>query len=129
MIVFFILLFSSSVLLNLVSGTIAEEKEWPLSKMFVSETGCEAVDSCHQAHWLAQFSAQDLGSGMFSLRIRSFQERNKLYWWFDQFKVWIMQNVFHLTDSGYNCLIETQIITIDVNRPWPATGSNFCIKL
>ena len=78
---------SSSVLLNLVTGTFDEEKRWPLTNMWVSESGCDHVDTCDQAHWLVMFTCQDLGSGLFSRKMRSYQQQNRLYWWHDQFRV------------------------------------------
>jgi len=78
---------SSSVILNLVPGTFSEEKQWPMSHMWISESGCDHVDSCQMAHWLVQFSSQDQGSGIFNIGIKSYQSNNEIYWWHNQFRV------------------------------------------
>ena len=54
----------STVILNLVAGTIQEERARPLASIWLSEAAaCDLVDSCDLAHWLASFSAQDTDSG------------------------------------------------------------------
>ena len=54
----------STVILNLVAGTIQEERARPLASIWLSEAAaCDLVDSCDLAHWLASFSAQDMDSG------------------------------------------------------------------
>ena len=86
---------SSSVMLNLVSGTIQEETELPLVHTWVEqETGsaCSYVTTCHEAHWLTEFSVHDTQSGLFSLRFRSLQDedsrdKSSVFWWHDQFMV------------------------------------------
>ena len=78
----------STVILNLVAGTIQEETGRPLSSIWLSEAAaCYLVDTCGLAHWLASFSAQDTGSGMFRIQMKSFQSSHDLYWWHDAFSV------------------------------------------
>ena len=77
----------SSVIFNVVEGTFQEEKDGPLGNIWVSESGCDQVQLCQQAYWLAQFTALDHNSGMFRVEIKSFQDASELYWWHSQFQV------------------------------------------
>ena len=77
----------SSVIFNVVEGTFQEEKNSPLGNIWVSESGCDQVQFCQQAYWLAQFTAMDDNSGMFRVEIKSFQDSSQLYWWHSQFQV------------------------------------------
>ena len=79
----------SSVIFNIVEGTFQEEKERPEGSLWLSESGCDDVEFCQQAYWLAQYTARDLSSGMFRVEVKSFQgsSPSQLYWWHSQFKV------------------------------------------
>merc|ERR1739838_1057816 len=55
--------------------------------MWITENAFPYVDQCTDAHWMVEFSAKDIGSGMFSIRIRSSDDHHKPFWWHDSFKV------------------------------------------
>ena len=79
----------STVILNLVAGTIQEEGTRPLASIWLAEAAaCDLVTSCDLAHWLASYSAKDGDSGLFRLQMRSFQTGSRdLYWWHEDFSV------------------------------------------
>ena len=78
---------SSTVVFNIVEGPHTQEKDLPLANMWITENACPYVDQCTDAHWMVEFSAKDLGSGMFKIRIRSSDDHHKPFWWHDSFKV------------------------------------------
>ena len=78
---------SSTVIFNVVDGPQTQEKELPLANIWKTEDACPYVEQCTDAHWMVNFSAEDLGSGMFSVKVKSSDEHHKPFWWHDSFKV------------------------------------------
>ena len=78
---------SSTVIFNIVAGPQVQEKDHPLANMWKTENACPYVDQCTDAHWKVEFSAKDLGSGMFSIKMSSLDEHHKIFWWHEPFKV------------------------------------------
>ena len=77
---------SCSVILNLVEGTYKEESYSPVGNVWVSQSNCDHLQFCGEAYWLAEFRGQDLNSGMFRVKINSFQSHD-LFWWHSGFTV------------------------------------------
>lgn len=78
---------SSTVIFNAVDRPQVGEKELPLVNIWKTNNVCPEVEQCQHAHWKVDFSARDLGSGMFSIKLKSSDEPYKPFWWYHAFKV------------------------------------------
>jgi len=77
---------TTTVVLNTVEEIESDDTDIPLANITTPENVCGYVDLCTEAHWMVEFSAQDPGSGMFSLKMKSSDDK-KLFWWYKSFKV------------------------------------------
>merc|ERR1711892_33595 len=78
---------SCSVIFNVEEGPRAQEKDLPLANVWKTEDVCSEVEQCTDAHWMVNFSAEDLGSGMFSVKLKSSDDHYKAFWWHGSFKI------------------------------------------
>jgi len=78
---------SSTVVFNVVDRPQVGERELPLANIWKTDDVCPEVEQCQNAHWKVDFSARDLGSGMFYIKLKYSDEPYKPFWWYHDFKV------------------------------------------
>jgi len=78
---------SCTVIFNIMDRPQVEETALPLVNVWKSDDVCPGVEQCEHAHWKVDFSARDLGSGMFSVKLKSSDDFYKPFWWYHAFKI------------------------------------------